>query len=90
MHVDDFIEGIKSDPYASWMLHHFRLPAFLKARFEQFMDNRKLFCTFREKRYRVIGASRMGDIWLTKDFTRDAGYDLRVDVDQCTDWSPQA
>jgi hypothetical protein len=32
----------------------------------------------------------MGDVWLATDFKRDTGYDLRVDVEECTNWAPQA
>jgi hypothetical protein len=28
----------------------------------------------------------MGDVWLTKHFERENGYDLRIDIDDCTDW----
>jgi hypothetical protein len=52
------------------------------------MELFKLFCTYKDERYRVTGASRMGDIWLAKDFNRDVGYDLRVDLDECSGWTP--
>lgn len=87
MHVDDFIDDHKSDPYAAWMFLHFRLPAFQQARFNKFIENRKLFCTYNGERYRVTGASRLGDVWLTKDFKcPEAGYDIRPNVDECFDW----
>ena len=35
---------------------------------------------------RVLGASRMGDVWLTKHFERVNGYDIRPDVDECSEW----
>lgn len=47
----------------------------------------KLFCQYKGKRYRCTGASRMGDVWLAEDFSRDSGYDLRVNVGECSDWS---
>ena len=48
---------------------------------------RKLFCTYTDgKRYRCIGCSRMGDVWLTKHSERENGYDLRIDIDDCTEW----
>lgn len=88
-HVHDFIDDPGSDDYAAWVLNHFRLPAILKARFMKFMGKRELFCTYDGKRFRVIGASRLGDIWLTSDFTRENGYDKRVDPAKCSAWSPQ-
>lgn len=88
-HVDYFIDDRKQDAYARWMLMHFRLPADQKLAFEPFIRDRKLFCTYEGKRYRVTGASTMGDIWLVKDQTRDHGYDYRVLVADCSAWSSQ-
>ena len=87
-HIDDFIEDLHSDAYAAWVFNHFRLPAILKSRFWPFMREHRLFCSHGGERYRVTGASRMGDVWLTKDFNQDTGYEKRVDVNDCSNWSP--
>ena len=87
-HIDDFIEDLESDAYAAFVFNHFRLPAVLKCRFWPFMREHRLFCTYEGKRWRVTGASRMGDVWLSADFNREMGYERRVDVDACTAWSP--
>jgi hypothetical protein len=88
MHVDDFIDGeYCKHKYARWVLNHFRLPAVLKNDFSEFMEPFKLFCDYEGRQYRCTGASRLGDIWLTSDFTRCTGYELRVDVAKCTNWS---
>ena len=84
--VDDFIDDLHSDPYASWVLNHFRLPAMLRARFDLFMAKHKLFCSREGIRYRCTGASRLGDVWLTRDFNQHTGYQLRVDITQCSKW----
>jgi len=87
-HVDDFIDsGFGKNKYARWVLNYFRLPAALKMDFAEFMAPHKLFCTYEGKRYRCTGASRLGDVWLAKNLNRDTGYDLRVDVAKCSDWS---
>lgn len=87
-HVDDYVEDFRSDPYARWMLMHFRMPAEMQTAFRKFTAPHKLFCTYQGKRYRCTGASRLGDVWLTADFSRDTGYDMRVDVAECSDWGP--
>lgn len=89
MHVDDFIDDYTGDPYARWLFMHFRLPAVLKLAFDPFMKDHKLFCTYKGERHRVTGASRLGDVWITKDFKKDTGYDARVDLDECSDWGPK-
>ena len=88
MHVDEFIDsGFRKDTYARWVLNHFRLPAVLKMDFHDYMKDHKLFCQYERKKYRCTGASRMGDVWLSEDFNRESGYELRVDVEKCTEWS---
>lgn len=90
MHIDDFIDDYRQDAYARWMFMHFRLPASQAADFRPFIEKHRLFCTYEGQRYRVTGASRMGDVWLVKDFNRDSGYDHRVDVAECSEWSAQS
>jgi hypothetical protein len=89
MHVDDFIDDYKGDAYARWMFMHFRLPATLQVAFRPFIADRKLFCTHGDQRFRVTGASRLGDVWLTSKHDQDTGYEKRVDLEECTDWGPQ-
>lgn len=89
VHVDDFINDFTKDKYARWFFMLHRLPAFMQADFAYWMDKYKLFCIFKGKKYRCTGASRMGDVWLTPDFDREVGYELRVDVDECSDWTQE-
>lgn len=95
-HVDEFIEEMAdgSDTldmgdamYARWFLMHARLPAFMQFQFAKWIEPYQLFCTYEGKRYRCTGASRLGDVWLTADFKRKTGYELRVDLSKCTLWS---
>jgi len=86
MHVDEFIDDHKQDAYARWVLLHFRHPAEMQLAFGPFMKERKLFCTFESKRYRVTGASRFGDVWLTSDFELEWGYEHRVAILECLEW----
>lgn len=90
MHVDDFIDFPPRDEagqYAAFCFMLFRLPAVMKNAFSKWTSQYKLFCTFHNRRYRVTGASRLGDVWLTKDFEQADGYDLRVDISECSAWS---
>ena len=93
-HVDDWISDLDEDQpkdgnifYARWVMMHFRLPAAMKYNFNPFMQDKKLFCNYNNIRYRCTGASRLGDVWLTTDFNQEQGYELRVDVTQCSQWS---
>lgn len=94
-HVDEFIEEMAGSDtpemgdamYARWFFMHARLPAYMQMQFAKWMEEYQLFCTYEGKRYRCTGASRMGDVWLTEDFQRKEGYELRVDLSKCTLWS---
>lgn len=83
-HVDNFIDGpVSYDPmvvYAKWFLVLHRLPSIQQLEFGKYIDPYQLFCKYRGKAYRVTGCSRLGDIWLTRDFSRNIGYDERVSV----------
>ena len=94
MHVDDFLDTPSIDEkepihYAKWVLDYFRMPAWKKIEFRPFMKDNKLFCTYKGTRYRCIGASRMGDVWLTGNFDAENGYEHRVELDYCTLWSAE-
>ena len=93
-HIDDWLDtpSMFSNPgecYAKFVLEYKRMPAWKIMAFRDHMKQFKLFCTYKDgKRYRVNGASRMGDVWLQSDFTIENGYDLRVDLKDCRDWGP--
>lgn len=94
-HVDEFIaygsqrsKGIpKNEEYARFILDHFRRSATQRWDFDKFYEGQKLFCQYNGKKYRVIGASRLGDVWLTSKFKKDHGYEHRVCVDDCSEWT---
>lgn len=86
-HVDDFIGDYSKDKYARWFLFLHRLSAAFQADFHEWITSYKLYCVYKDKKYRCTGASRLGDVWLTSDFDREMGYELRVDVDDCSNWT---
>lgn len=88
-HIDDWLDKAHyvEDPnegYARFVLEQFRWPAWKLTMYRKHTP--PLFCTYEGKRYKVTGASRMGDIWLAEDFERKQGYDKRVDVAACSEW----
>lgn len=102
MHVDDFITDIqfleekpdqitdKALVHAKWFFLLHRLPALEQSMFHAQISQYRLFCDYEGKRYRVTGASRMGDVWLAKDMKQERGYDLRVDVEKCSKWGAES
>lgn len=90
-HIDEWITHPYSknegERYAKFVFWYFRYPAWAHMEFHQWMKQFQLFCTYEGIRYRVTGASRMGDIWLTTNFSKETGYEKRVDVEQCSEWS---
>lgn len=95
-HIDDWLdtptEGTGPEAfnttYAKFVLEFARMPAWKKTSYLQWTQQFELYCTHKGKRYRVNGASRMGDVWLCANFSKDFGYDLRVMLDECSAWSP--
>lgn len=88
-HVDDWVESnYGKHVYPRWFFFLRRLAAALQADWAPYLNQYKLFCTYNDKRYRVTGASRFGDIWLTSNFKQEHGYELRVALDDCSEWSP--
>lgn len=88
VHVDDFIDAYDTDPYASYVFLLFRTTASFAIKCGDFIARHQLFCKYKGRSYRVTGASRMGDVWLSADFNRQVGYELRVNVADCSDWCP--
>lgn len=86
-HVDSFVDDYSKDKYARWFLFLKRLPAAFQADFDEWIKPHKLFCTWKKARYRVTGASRLGDVWLTSNFDQDTGYQHRVAVDELSEFS---
>jgi hypothetical protein len=92
MHVDDWLDKIefgysRGEMLARVFIEFFRMPAWKKANYAPFLAGFKVLCNYKGEKMRLIGASRMGDVWLTRDWNRDCGYDLRVNVEDCTDFS---
>ena len=93
-HVDDFIDygsmldsPPRNEAYARWVLNYFRMSAVCQNDFRPFMSAHKLFCQYDGKPYRVTGASRLGDVWLTSNYKQDSGYQHRVNIDECSGWA---
>lgn len=87
-HVDDWLDAPAKDEaerLAKEFLEHMRRPAM--GHDWTWIRSNPLFCDYQGKRYRCTGASRLGDVWLTADFNRDAGYELRVLVEHCSNWT---
>jgi len=93
-HIDDWIyetptNGDENLAYAKAFFVLQRLPAMESAFARPILKQHKLFCKYIDgKTYRVTGASRLGDIWLHSDFQKNTGYEKRVSVTDCSEWSP--
>ena len=86
-HIDDWLDVPAVDEaerVAKEFLEHARRPAVEKD--YDWLANHVLTCTYKSRRYRCTGASRLGDVWLARDKKRVHGYDLRIDIADCSDW----
>ena len=85
MHVDDFVSNRITDPDASFFLLLHRLPATMQLKFKKYLKKYQLTCTYEGNLWYIIGASRMGDVWLSK--TSELPYQERVDIEKCSNFS---
>lgn len=95
-HIDEWLdnavmEASRSEEmgYVHFFFMNARLPAWMKIAHYPWMKQFKLFVTYEEQRWRVTGASRLGDIWLAKNLKREDGYDKRIsfDTEKLSNWS---
>ena len=66
--------------YVHFFLSHARKSAVEKSLHGPWMRQFKLFVDYEGRTWRVTGASRLGDIWLTSRFDQEMGYERRVDL----------
>lgn len=90
LHIYDWLDEEKTD------LAELKVQEFLDFRTRDAvyqMENRDkingltVFCEYKGTKYKITGASRLGDIWLDKNFKRESGYDLRVMIEDCSEFS---
>ena len=92
VHIDDWLDSAacSQDPsivYTAFVLHLKRLPATYYISFLNLLGPLPLFCRCEGKVWRCTGASRMGDVYLAENLERENGYDRRVEVTKCSEWS---
>lgn len=72
--------------YARYVLSTFDVPASLYLDVEQHIHSNKLFAAYEGEKYRVVGLSRLGDVWLTDNF-ESTHYTKRVDITKLSHFS---
>lgn len=86
-HIDDWIEQpptSEGERLAKDWLDEFRKPA--HAADHVWLESVTLTCLYEGERYRCVGASRMGDVWLSPNLKSPIGYEVRADVGDCSAW----
>lgn len=89
MHCDDVVYENLPICIRYFVVVH-RLPAAIKAVIVAKNGLPVCFANYSGKRVRLTMASRMGDVGITYDLDRDAGYDARVDLKNLTHYSDRA
>ena len=88
LHVDVWLDipaKDESEKIAKEFLEQSRKPAMTKD--YTWMAENPLFCTYKDnKTYRCVGASRLGDVWLSSNLEKESGYDIRVAIEDCVNW----
>lgn len=76
------------ESYARFVLLMHDVPATLSFDIENHRNEFKLYCTYNGERNKVIGVSRLGDVFLASDLNATS-YDKRVPVSQCSQFSKE-
>lgn len=88
VHVDDWMnepsDSEDLQKVKDWF-KEFRKPAIESS--HKITEASRVLCTYEGKQWHCIGASRMGDVWLTQNMDSKYGYEVRVNVNECSDWS---
>lgn len=87
LHVYDWLDqpaANENERLAKEWLEQFVKPTHAKD--HDWLDARALVCKYRGEIYRCVGASRMGDVWLTSKLTSPDGYEKRASVEELSDW----
>lgn len=93
MWLDDVMKGINAstgERYARAFLELCRMPAWKRSVYSVLTDRISIQAEYKNKKYDVVGASRMGDIWIKdpRSVTRSF-YDLRVLPNELSHWTFQ-
>lgn len=86
-HCYDYINEFGAPGVLRWFLLIQSLPATHRVLARQFGANPKLFADYQGKRYRVVMASRMGDVGLSENFQAEDGYSIRTAVQDLSNFS---
>lgn len=87
-HCDDYISDEKAPLCLRKFLRYCRWPAIYQIRAMGLGINKPpLFANYLGERVRVVMASRMGDVGITRDLTVECGYSDRVPVEFLSDFS---
>lgn len=98
MHIDEFLDDTmlildrKELRYPHFMFNYWRMASMVKSMYRPFMQDFRLFVDFEGMTYRVVGASRLGDVWLTSVLSGSDQYERRVglDLDRMHNWRANA
>ena len=88
MHVYDFLANKENRNHVAYAyLDVFTRPAVFTTQdaIVSWLMAQTISTTYNGKRYYLVGASRLGDIWLAKS-NIVGRYDIRVDLEDCTNW----
>lgn len=67
--------------YARWVMSMMDIPATLSFDVQNFINQHILLCNYEDVPHRVVGISRLGDVFITDNF-QSTSYNKRVPVDK--------
>jgi hypothetical protein len=87
IHCDEVINNVDyPECLRNWLKVH-RSPAIKKSEVNSELGNPQCFATFNGNRFKLVMASRFGDVGITKNLAADNGYEYRVSINRLSDFS---
>jgi hypothetical protein len=87
MTCDEYAESFSGHPAARWFIFYNRLPATLRALMVQRCPEPVLYADHGNERVRVVMASRLGDLGVTRNLNAETGYERRVMICELSNFS---
>lgn len=85
-HCDDYIHDLAAPKCLRFFLLWNRMPAADQMLLREFREEPTLYADYQGVRVRVVMASRLGDVGISRSLNKEDGYETRVPVEELTNF----
>lgn len=85
-HIYDWLDNPDNRNHPAWRYLDEFTKCDLEEKAQLWLESTVVLCSYQGTRYRLTGASRLGDVWIHSNFNVHDGYVKRVDITELSDW----